>query len=555
MTKTAMVVVSKPNKILRILPKIKDYITNTLYILLLSENKVQRLNADSNGVNKKVGNPSKYSSSVVKLYADTLQTNLDIRILLSGLREPFSTDVCTKKCIEVIYHDQVLNKTDLKNYVSSHVKNRSSDCEVISVADSDENSTSDNNSKLDNLFSQPDIMYNYVVLGGTFDRLHSGHKILLSEAILHCQVKLTVGVTDTEMLKSKKLWELVEPCAVRIQKVKDFLEEVEPRLEYVVIPINDMYGPTKDTPEFEMIVVSAETINGGNKINEARKQNGLKPMAVLSVPLLPEANKSDDVEEDKISSSNNRLRLLGALIKPPTLKDHLPKTPYVIGLSGGIASGKSSISTYLKNYGAGIINADLLAHKVYDVGTPGYEAVVNHFGPSIVSEDGNINRKALGSIVFSDKDQLEKLNQLVWPNLLKLIKKEIESLGESGYRVVVIEAAVLLRAGWDNEVHEVWSCIVSPEEAIKRIKERNNLTEEEARKRVLAQPTNCEQVEIANVVFCTLWTSSYTEKQVRRAWDELQFRLPYNTNDFGSEIKRRKSTSSNDFSNNKESGV
>lgn len=201
MTKTALLVVTKPSRALRILPKIKDYITNTLYILLLSENKLHHFNVEYNNVNKKLGSSSKYSSSIVKLYTDTLHTNLDIRVLLSGLRDPFTTEVCTKNWVEIIYFDQSLNKSELQKYVSSRVKNRTTNCDVIPVNEPDEDSSVESGESI-NTFSKSDIVYNYVVLGGTFDRLHTGHKILLSEAVVHCQKKLTVGVTDVEMLRS-----------------------------------------------------------------------------------------------------------------------------------------------------------------------------------------------------------------------------------------------------------------------------------------------------------------------------------------------------------------
>ncbi|XP_075237464.1 bifunctional Phosphopantetheine adenylyltransferase - Dephospho-CoA kinase [Lycorma delicatula] len=523
MTKTAMVVVSKPSKVLKIIPEINNYIKNTLYILLLSENKLKSFNVENNVLEKRLGFASRYSSFVTGLYTDTLYSNLDVRVLLSSLRDPFLPDINTKKRIEVVFYDKSFNLTELKKFVTTCVKNKTSEYEIISFSD---NETDESSSNLTS--SQSEISYDNVVLGGTFDRLHAGHKILLSEAVLHCQKKLTIGVTDINMLKSKKLWELIEPCSIRMKNVKEFLEDVEPRLKYDVIPISDMYGPTIETPEFEMIVVSAETINGGNKINELRKERGLNPMAVHSVPLLPETNKSDDVEEDKISSSNNRLRLLGTLLKPPSPKLYLSNKPYTIGLSGGIASGKSNIAKYLGSYGAGVIYADLLAHKVYDVGTPCYKAVVEHFGESIINDDdGTINRKVLGGIVFSNKDQLEKLNSLVWPALLELVKSDIKRLEHSGFNIVVIEAAVLCQAGWDKEFHEVWTTVIPQEEAIKRLKERNNLTDEEALKRISLQPSNSEQIAIANVVFCSLWTKSYTEKQVKLAWNGLKSRLPY----------------------------
>jgi phosphopantetheine adenylyltransferase/dephospho-CoA kinase len=98
-----------------------------------------------------------------------------------------------------------------------------------------------------------DRMYDHVVIGGTFDNLHSGHKMLISAAILRAKKSLTIGVTDSIMIKTKKLWELIEPCQTRIKKLEEFLMDVEPRIEYRVVPITDLYGPTKDDPALQVI--------------------------------------------------------------------------------------------------------------------------------------------------------------------------------------------------------------------------------------------------------------------------------------------------------------
>lgn len=101
-----------------------------------------------------------------------------------------------------------------------------------------------------------DSIYDHVVIGGTFDNLHSGHKMLISAAILRCRKSLTIGVTDGIMIKTKKLWELIEPCQTRIKKLEDFLIDVEPRLQYKVVPITDLYGPTANDPQLQVISVT-----------------------------------------------------------------------------------------------------------------------------------------------------------------------------------------------------------------------------------------------------------------------------------------------------------
>ncbi|XP_014287632.1 bifunctional coenzyme A synthase isoform X2 [Halyomorpha halys] len=323
---------------------------------------------------------------------------------------------------------------------------------------------------------------------------------------------------------AKKLWELIQPCSLRMDRVRDFLEDIDPNLEYNIIPINDMFGPTKDDPTFEMIVVSSETVGGGKKVNELRVSNGLKALQVLSVELIPDI-KLDEEEEDKISSSNDRLRLLGTLITQPEPRPHIPSQPYVIGLTGGIASGKSSVCGRLKLLGAGTVDCDKIAHELYLPGTPIYSQLIEIFGSTIIGDDGIVNRKVLGQMVFNDKTLLEKLNNLLWPSILERSKQLSIELFKKGYNVVILEAAILIPAGWHEHCHEVWSCIIPQEEAIKRLINRNGLSVEEATSRLHSQPSNVLLVNNANVVFCTLWRPEYTQKQVEKAWKELHERI------------------------------
>lgn len=112
------------------------------------------------------------------------------------------------------------------------------------------------------------------------------------------------------------MWELIEPCSKRITALKDFTEDVDPSIAYNIIPIDDMYGPTKHDPTFEMIVVSDETKRGAEKINELRAQKSLNVLDVHVVELVEDSTCRDH-EDPKISSSNERMRLLGTRLKEP----------------------------------------------------------------------------------------------------------------------------------------------------------------------------------------------------------------------------------------------
>jgi dephospho-CoA kinase len=128
----------------------------------------------------------------------------------------------------------------------------------------------------------------------------------------------------------------------------------------------------------------------------------------------------------------------------------------VIGLSGGICSGKSSITQMCQEFGGHVINADLLGHQAYAPGTDCFRDLVNQFGEEIVSSDGSINRRALGGIVFSDESKLKQLNEIVWPRIRSLIEIELNQLRERGVEIVVLEAAILIEAGWQDIVDEIW---------------------------------------------------------------------------------------------------
>lgn len=543
MAKIGLLVLTKPTKLGRILPVIKQHVNKTLYVQFYP-GRQRLINSTPSGEN--VLNGPHHGPAVIGIYsqATAVCQNLDVRVLLTGIKDPFLSTIHTRKQIEVVIFDSIFNKDEVDYFLNSCLLNATQKCQVVTL-NGTEDSTSDNldishpslgssvvwrmaeSLSIDRILPNKDFKtHENVVLGGTFDRLHAGHKILLSEAVLRCTRKLTVGVTDTSLLKSKLLWEMIEPCAVRMCSVEDFLRDIDPGLQYDIVPIYDPFGPTKEDPNMQLIVVSTETYKGGLKVNELRHENNLPALDIHTVDLLEAIPEHiGDEEEEKISSSNRRMRLLGTRLRVPEARPLLPRKPYIIGLTGNIASGKSSVGQRLKNLGAGLLNCDTLAHSVYMRGQPCYDAIVQHFGKEILGDDGEINRKALGAIVFNSKEQLKKLNGMVWPVLLDRAKEQIQILFEAGYQIVVIEAAVLLQAGWDQHVHEIWACIIPPEEALKRLQERNNLTESDARARITAQSSNTELVAKAHVVVSTYWSTTYTQKQVEKAWRALQLYL------------------------------
>ena len=191
----------------------------------------------------------------------------------------------------------------------------------------------------------------------------------------------------------------------------------------------------------------------------------------------------------------------------------------VIGLTGSIGTGKSEAARLLEALGASLISADQVGHEAYTPNTDAWEQVVSAFGEGILQEDGEINRRELGGIVFSDPDKLEKLNQIMHPRMARVVADKIEILRSQGVDVVVVEAALLFEAGWDSLVGEVWVTDSPEEVVIERLKQRNGLSEEEARKRISSQMDRVERLERSDIVIDNSGDMARLENAIKELWD------------------------------------
>lgn len=451
--------------------------------------------------------------------------NIDIYVLQGNItnvgNENFSYNLRSKLDVVLMDNQEQLdtNEQFLSKFVQSTFQASTDNIKFQCLCDISSVGTEDLPSESSGIQT-----YRRVVLGGTFDRLHLGHKILLGEGCLFAEENLTVGVTTGEMNLKKSLPELIQLTTVRIDSVVQFIETVKPQIGHSVVPITDMFGPTITDPDLQCIVVSDETKKGGEIVNQERQKKGYSELDVYVIDLVQDQCHGQ-FEETKISSSSLRKRLLGTLINPVKPNKNIPSSPYVLGLTGGIGSGKSAICKRLEGLGAGTVDCDKLGHQAYVKGTVGYDKVVGTFGRGILSGDGEVNRRALGAIVFSDETKMQTLNEIVWPEIAKLATEEVRKFGAEGKVVVVLEAAILLRAGWEELCHEVWGCVIPVKEAVKRLHERNNLSEEEAMKRINFGVTNSELVSKSNVILCSEWEYEYTQQQVEKAWSLLMERL------------------------------
>jgi dephospho-CoA kinase len=199
----------------------------------------------------------------------------------------------------------------------------------------------------------------------------------------------------------------------------------------------------------------------------------------------------------------------------------------VIGLTGGIASGKSVAAEHLRRLGAVIIDADRTGHRSYDPGTPGFEKVVNAFGHDIVGKDGVIDRRVLGGKVFGAPQEMERLNSIVWPEIRRLVKDEIATIRKADRdAIIVLEAAVLIEAGWQDLCDEVWVVTAPPKVVMERLIARNGLSEEAALSRINAQMSARERAEYADVKIDNSGTEDQLRSRVDRAWKALLERRP-----------------------------
>ena len=468
----------------------------------------------------------------------------------------------------------------------------------------------------------------HVCVGGTFDRLHAGHKLLLTKAALLAERDLLIGVTDAPLLRRKQLRELMQPLAHRAAIAEEFVRSVRPGLRCNSVALSDPLGPAATDPELNTLVASAETAKGAQVANEKRRDARIPPLWItearlVSAPRQPSGSRRDravsasypvasvtddggdlrlsdsaedgdgggeDEDEIKLSSSDARRRALGSFLRPvacwrpsldamlypfyfagsnvagnvipsqsralalagyaaaaasedvgmrttprPTmgiqdaalaaqLGQQTPhrgewtrkrglRGPYIVGLTGGIASGKSTIAAILKRkHGVAVIDADKLGHELYNPGGAAVKAIVAAFGEGVRDSEGGIDRKMLGKLVWGDSDAMAKLSGLMWPRILRLAARRAIEAARKGADLVIIEAAVLLEAGWDNICDEVWLCSVSEDEQKRRLMQRDELDEVSASERIAHQArTQLDVTERSGRVHVVLSTEGCEE--------------------------------------------
>ena len=191
----------------------------------------------------------------------------------------------------------------------------------------------------------------------------------------------------------------------------------------------------------------------------------------------------------------------------------------VVGLTGGIGTGKSEVTRALASLGASVIDADRVGHEAYRPHQGIWQEVVQAFGEEILQPDGEVDRKALGAIVFSQPDARAKLNGIMHPWMAKEIERQIGQMQKDGVEVVVLEAALLIEAGWQKLVDELWVTTAEEELAVRRVSCRSGLTEEQVRGRMATQMPVAEKIEQADVVIDNSGSLNELHRRVSQEWN------------------------------------
>lgn len=193
----------------------------------------------------------------------------------------------------------------------------------------------------------------------------------------------------------------------------------------------------------------------------------------------------------------------------------------VIGLTGGIGSGKSTVSKLIEEMGAVILDADKVGHEAYTPDSQTWREVVAAFGDEIVAEDRSIDRRKLGAIVFADPAALERLNGIMHPRMFDMMKLKLDALREQGTKIVVLEAAILIEANWTPLVDKVWVTVASEPVVVARVKERTGLPEEQIRSRIRSQLSNEERIRHADEVIRNDGSLDELRAAVAGLWEKL----------------------------------
>lgn len=194
----------------------------------------------------------------------------------------------------------------------------------------------------------------------------------------------------------------------------------------------------------------------------------------------------------------------------------------IVGLTGGIATGKSTVANIFKTLGAIIIDADIIARKVVQPATSVWQAIVDSFGQEILNADLSINRERLADLVFNKSFLRQKLNEITHPEIRDRIEKEISTFTPSE-KIIIIDAPLLIEAQMTCLVDKLFVVYVSDQIQIERLMKRNNLNEQEAKNRIHAQIPFEERLKLADIVIDNNGTIEELREKIKQIWEVISY--------------------------------
>ncbi len=196
---------------------------------------------------------------------------------------------------------------------------------------------------------------------------------------------------------------------------------------------------------------------------------------------------------------------------------------YLIGLTGGIAAGKSTVARQLAELGCVHIDADQLAREVVEPGTPALAAITDAFGDTILQPDGSLNRPALGSIVFTDPEALARLNAIVHPAVRELTRQRIAAAGERDPEAIVVYDVPLLAEAAPGHPFDLIVVVQADEDVrVERMISLRGMSREEALSRIRSQVSDADRARLADVIIDTGGTLDHTQAQVSHLLDRVR---------------------------------
>ena len=190
----------------------------------------------------------------------------------------------------------------------------------------------------------------------------------------------------------------------------------------------------------------------------------------------------------------------------------------IIGLTGGIGTGKSTVAQFLAELGAVVIDVDQVGHQALKPESRVYQEIVNTFGEQVLAPDGTIDRQKLGKIVFANPGDRTRLNEIIHPAMHRTVIAQMEEYRRQGVPVVVLDAPLLLDAGWAQIVDEVWVTTAAESTVLERLRERSSMSAQKVQARIHSQLPSQERIKQADVIIDTDCDLNELKNKVRQLW-------------------------------------